>query len=89
MPLFEKFGGQQTYQTTGELLALKSMEKRKRHMLITVHEPVIVEIEKSDRQKGRKIKKPLCITQYNKNMRTVDQLTMRNSLSECLRKTVK
>jgi hypothetical protein len=90
MPSFGKLAkGQQTYQTTGELLALKWMDKREVHMLTTAHEPVIVETEKNDKETGRKIKKPLCIAQYNKNMRAVDQVDMQNSFSECLRKTVK
>ena len=80
--------GQQVYQTTGELLALKWMDKREVHIL---HEPVMVETEKDDRKTGRKITKPLCIAQYDKNMRAVDQVDMQNSFSEseCLRKTMK
>jgi hypothetical protein len=42
MPLFEKLPrGQQTYQSTGEPLALKWMDKREVHMLTTAHEPII------------------------------------------------
>jgi hypothetical protein len=71
MPSFENLArGQQTNQTTGELLALKWMDKREVHMLNTVHKPIMVETEKNDRGTDRKIKKPLCIVQYNKNMRS-------------------
>ena len=90
MPSFGKLAkGQQVHQTTGELLALKWMDKREVHILTTLHEPVMVETEKNDRKTGRKITKPLCIAQYNKNMRAVDQVDMQKSFSECLRKTVK
>ena len=90
MPSFGKLAkGQQVYQTTGELLALKWMDKREVHILTTLHEPVMVETEKNDKKTGRKITKPLCIAQYNNNMRAVDQVDMQNSFSECLRKTVK
>ena len=90
MPSFEKLAKEEeTYQTTGELFALKWMDKREVHMQTRAHEPVIVETEKSDRETGRKIKKPLCIAQYNKNTKAVDQVDMRNSFSECLRKTIK
>ena len=90
MPSFGKLAqGQQAYKTTGELLALKWMDKREVHMLTTLHEPIMVETEKNDRETGKKIKKPLCITQYNKNMRAVDQVDMQNSFSKCLRKTLK
>ena len=65
------------------------MDKREVHILTTLHEPVMVETEKNDRKTGRKITKPLCIAQYNKNMKAVDQVDMQNSFSECLRKTVK
>ena len=34
-------------------------------------------------------KKLLCITQYNKSMRAVDQVDMQNGFSECLEKTIK
>ena len=81
--------GQQVYQTTGELLAFKWMDKREVHILTTHHEPVMVETEKNERKADRKITKPLCIAQYNKNMRAVDQVDMQNSFSECPRKTVK
>ena len=90
MPSFGKLAkGQQVYQTIGELLALKWMDKREVYILTTLHEPVMVETEKNDRKTGRKITKPLCIAQYNKNMRAVDQVDMQDSFSECLRKTVK
>ena len=90
MPSFgELVKGQQAYQTTGELLALKWMDKREVHMITTLHEPAMVETEKSDRATGRKIKKPLCIVKYNENMRAVDQVDIQISFSECLRKTVK
>ena len=90
MPSFGELAkGQQAYQTTGELLALKWMDKIEVHMLTTLHEPGIVETEKGDRAIGRKIKKPLCIVQYNKNMRAVDQVVMQISFSECRWKIVK
>ena len=60
MPSFgELVKGQQAYQTTGELLALKWMDKREVHMRTILHEPAVMETEKSDRATGRKIKKPL------------------------------
>ena len=81
MPSFGKLAkGQQVYQTTGELLALKWMGKREVHILTTLHEPVIVETEKNDRKTGRKITKPLCIAQYNKNMGAVDQVNIQKFL---------
>ena len=44
MPSFGKLGeGQQAFQTSDEILAIKWMDKREVHMLITLHEPVIVE----------------------------------------------
>jgi hypothetical protein len=90
MPSFTELAkGQQAYQTTGDLLALKWKDKREVHMPTTLHEPVMVETEKKDRETGRKIRKPLCIVQYNKNMRAVDQVDMQISFSECLRKTLK
>ena len=90
MPSFGKLAErQQAFQTTGELLALKWMDKREVHMLTTLYEPVMVEIGKVNRETGRKIKKPLCIAQYNVNMRAVDQVDRQNSFSECLRKTIK
>jgi hypothetical protein len=90
MPPFEKLAkGQQAHQTTGELLALKWTDRREVHMLTTLHEPVMVETGKNDRETGRKIMKPLCIAQYNKNMGAVDQVDMQSSFSECLRKTIK
>ena len=49
----------------------------------------MVETEKNDRKTGRKITKPLCIAQYNKNMRAAGQVDMQNSFSEYLQKTVK
>ena len=58
-------------------------------MFTTLHESVIVEAEKNDREIRRKIKKYHCIAQYNKNMRALDQVGMQNSFSKCLRKTVK
>lgn len=90
MPMFGKLAkGQQEYRTTGELLALKWMDKREVHMLTTAHKPVMVETGKNDRETGQKIKKPHCIVQYNKNMGAVDQVDMQTSFSECLRKTIK
>ena len=90
MPSFGKLAkGRQAYQKTGELLALKWMDKREMHMLTTLHEPVTMETRKNDRETGRKIKKPLCIAQYNENMGAVEQVDMQNSFSECLRKTIK
>ena len=56
MPSFGKLAkGQQVYQTTGELLALKWMDKREGHLLTTLHEPVMVETEKNDRKAGRNL----------------------------------
>ena len=43
-------------------------------MLATLHELVMVETGKSDMETDRKIKKPICIIQYNKNMGAVDQV---------------
>ena len=80
MPSFRKFAqGQQAYQTTGELLALKWMDKREVHLLTTLHEHIMAKIGKNDRKTCKKIKKPLCITQYNKKMRAVDQVDMQNT----------
>ncbi|CAF1521677.1 unnamed protein product [Adineta ricciae] len=90
MPMFGKLAkGQQEYRTTGELLALKWMDEREVYMLTTAHKPVMVETGKNDKETGRKIKKPHCIVQYNKNMGAVDQVDMQTSFSECLRKTIK
>ena len=53
MPSFGELAKrQQAYQTTGELLALKWMDKREVHMLTTLHEAAMVETEKSDRSKN-------------------------------------
>ena len=81
--------GQQAFQTTDELLARKWADKREVYMLTTLYKPVMVETEKYDKDTGRRIKKPLCIVQYNKNMRAVDQVDMQISFSEGLRKTIK
>ena len=91
MPSFETLaeGQLQAFQITGKLLALKWMDKREVYMLTTLYKPVIVESEKYDRDTGRRIKKPLCIVHYNKNMRAVDQVDMQISFSECLWKTIK
>lgn len=90
MPSFQELAkGQQCFQTTGELLALKWMDKREVHMLTTLHHSMMVETEKYDRETGQRIKKPLCIVQYNKCMRAVDQVDMQISFSDCLRKTIK
>ena len=82
-------GQLQAFQTTDELLTLKWMDKREMYMLTTLYKPVMVETEKHDRDTSRRIKKPLCIVQYNKNMRAVNQADMQISFSECLRKTIK
>ena len=90
MPAFGKLTkGQQICQTTGELLALKWMDKREVHMLTTLHQLMMVATEKYDRETGQRIKKPVCIVQYNKCMRAVDQVDMQISFSDCLRKTIK
>ena len=90
MPAFGKLAkGQQTFQTTGKLLAPKWMDKGEVHMLITLHQPMVVATEKYDRETGQRIKKPVCIVQYNKCMRAVDQVDMQISFSDGLRKTIK
>ena len=56
MPAFGKLAkGQQVYQTTGELLALRWMDKREVHILTTLHESVMMETEKNDRKTGRNL----------------------------------
>lgn len=65
------------------------MGKREVHMLTTLHEPVMIETGMSHSETGRRIEKPLCIAQFNVNMRAADQADMQNSFSECLRKTIK
>ena len=90
MPSFGKLAQeQQSYQTTGVLLALEWINKRGVQMLTTLHGPFMVEARKNDGETGQKIKKPLCITQNNKNAKAVDQVDLQNSFSQCLRKTIK
>ena len=46
--------------------------------------------EEPQRNRMKNLKKKLlCITQYNKSMRAVDQVDMQNGFSECLEKTIK
>ena len=58
-------------------------------MITTLHQPMIIATEKYDRETGQRIKKTVCIVQYNKCMRAVDQVDMQISFSDGLRKTIK
>lgn len=48
------------------------MDKREIYMLTALHEPIKLETAEIDRETGQKIKKSLCIAEYNENMGGVD-----------------
>ena len=81
--------GESQYAHTDVLLALKWQDKREVHMLSTIHSTAYTNSNKTDRQTGERLQKPVCIVDYTNNMGAVDHVDMQISFSECVRKTIK
>ncbi|CAF4493863.1 unnamed protein product, partial [Didymodactylos carnosus] len=91
LPKFEdKSGkGQQVYQSTDNMLALKWFDKREGIMLSTIHEPRIQFTGKNDPKTKRPIQKPVSVIDYNSNRGAIDKVDMQTSFVEYVRKSVK
>lgn len=72
-----------------KLLAVKWSDKRDVFMLSSSHAGRWVTTKKKDRNTNEFIRKPLCVTEYNKFMGLVDKSNMQLSFNECNRKTTK
>ncbi len=81
--------GEQTFEHTNVLLAVKWHDKRDVYILSTIHTPDMVVTEKIDRTTNKPIEKLLCIKDYNENMGIIDQSDMQISFSESIRKSIK
>ncbi|CAF3240747.1 unnamed protein product [Rotaria sp. Silwood2] len=81
--------GQQVYQNTDNMLALKWHDKREVMMLSTIHEPRMEFTGKNYPKTEVPIRKPVSIIDYNSKMGTVDKADMQISFVECVRKSVK
>ena len=68
---------------------LKWQDEREIYMLSTIHSTTYTLSNKTDPQTGEKIRKPVCIVNYTKNMGAVDHISMQMSFSEYIRKSVK
>lgn len=58
-------------------------------MLSTIHEPVMVLMEKVQFETRQPKMKSLCVKEYNENRGLVDKYDMQISFSECIRRSVK
>lgn len=69
------------YYNTENLLSLKWMDKREVCMLTTLHSNKMMVTRKKDKN-DNDIMKPVCILNYNSNMRAVDRTDMLQSSIE-------
>jgi len=81
--------GQQVYQSTDSMLALKWFDKKEVIMLSTIHEPHMGFTGKNDPKTRRPIQKPISVIDYNSNRGAIDKIDMQTSFVECVRKSVK
>jgi hypothetical protein len=76
--------GEVEVASNNDMVALKWQDKRKVHMLTTVHGNEM----KSTHKTEQPTKKPECI-EYSENMGVVDRLDMMLSSVECVQKSIK
>uniref|UniRef100_A0A0N5C6W1 DDE_Tnp_1_7 domain-containing protein n=1 Tax=Strongyloides papillosus TaxID=174720 RepID=A0A0N5C6W1_STREA len=81
--------GEIAFRRKGDVLLLIWMNKRQVRMITTIHDSSYCSIGKKSKNTGEEIKKPICVHQYNANMKGVDRADQHLSYNSILRKSVK
>lgn len=81
--------GDIVWRTSDNLLVLKWKDRRDVTMITTMHDNIIITLDKIDRTTKENYKKPLCIVKYNENMGAIDRSDMMMSSIDSMRKSIK
>ena len=81
--------GQVRHLQSNQILSVVWKDKKDVNLLTTVHRPLMQASNRYDPQTRSNIQKPVCVLDYNINMRLVDKSDAMIASIECARKTLK